>query len=895
MPSLSKRIHLLTFAAYLLLALGLTYPVITNPARLVPGSDTWAYDEYTFLWNIWWFKHSLLDLGSNPLYTGYTFYPLGAPLVLYTYNFFYCALGLPLYLVSNLPFASNLTLWLGLALSGYTAYFLARYLLIRRFSQPDGAGVQLAAFLTGLAYAFPASRFVYLALGHYMLAAVGMLPLFVLFLLRALDERRRWHLYAILAGLALTLSALAEMTFALFLGLLLLVFALAAWRRLSGLALLARLGVVIAVAALTYSPLLYYILREAILGGYALEGWGDSLRLSVDLVGLLAPTALHPLWGTDWAGHLREAASGIARFSDVHTFFLGYAVLTLAVGGLIVQGRRALPWAATAFLAVVLSLGPLLQINGRYLFDLDGLQTTFPLPFILLHYIPLANAGRTPNRFSVLAVLALAPLVGLGCYWLLGRLRRWYLAAAVATVLALALLWDGLSMPLPTTDASVPPFYAQLAEDKEDYAILSLPFGLRSSFGTRGAERTQLQYYQAVHGKRILGGNVSRAPAMLFQYYEQVAPLAHLLAVESYRQPADLDWEREHQEAAALAALLDIRYLVVHAPVPGRLPYADTYEEAISYAAQVFALTEVYRDPAGKLVAYRVQQAAIPSQLTIDLGSGSGNMYLGAGWSGEESIAGASARWIEGQRATLYLPVDEPGERVLTFNAIPFTFPGAADQVVSVLVNGRETARFQMAPSWQQYSLSIPANSLHHGANTVQLRLAYARRPADVSPESYAIGTTGQRAPTHLEVHSNKDIAYITVGTADGSRHADGLNVAVFDARKGALLASEVFSWQDADRLGRFLALSGQGQGIILASQGGVPGGLDPRLCAVLASVGASGCPPTGVAGYALIGFAGAAPGSALEASGEDAYLRLSPDRRALSAAVDWLRYERLP
>jgi hypothetical protein len=39
----------------------------------------------------------------------------------------------------------------------------------------------------------------------------------------------------------------------------------------------------------------------------------------------------------------------------------------------------------------------------------------------------------------------------------------------------------------------------------------------------------------------------------------------------------------------------------------------------------------------------------------------------------------------------------------------------------------------------------------------------------------------------------------------------------------------------------------------------------------------------------------GAAPGAALDSGGDDAYLRLAPDRRSLSAAVDWLRFERLP
>jgi len=893
MPTTGKRAHSLVFVVYLLLAIGLTFPIITAPGRLVPGSNTWAYDEYTFLWNAWWFKHSLLDLGANPLYSPYTFYPVGAPLVLYTYNFLYCSLGLPIYLASNLPLASNVTLWLGLAAGGYTAYLLARHIVTRRLHRRDGVAAQLAPFLAGLAYAFAASRFIYLALGHYMLLAVATLPLFALFLLRALCARR-WRRYAALAGLALALSAFAEMTFALFLGLLLLVFGVVARRRLGWRSLLARVVLLLGVALLAYAPLLFFVLREALTGGYALEGWGSALHLSADLLGLLSPTALHPAWGADWAGELRAVSAGSGHFGDVNTFFIGYATLALAVIGAVAYGRRARAWTVTAVAAIVLSLGPLLQIGGRYQFDLGGLQTTVPLPFIILHYIPLANAGRAPNRFSVLALLALAPLVGLGAYWLLSRLRYWYLASAVAAILAMAIIWDGLSVPLPTTDASIPSFYSRLAEEPGDFAIMTLPFGLRSSFGTLGAEQTQLQYYQTLHEKRLIGGNVSRAPSISFEYYQRIAPSANLLAIESYQQP-QIDLERERREAAELAALLDICYLVVHAPVPGRLPYSDTYDEALAYAASVFSLTEVYRDPNGRLVAYAVGQGPLPDSLEVDLGGGSDGMYLGEGWSSEETIAGASARWVDGRRAGLYLPVDRLNQRVLVFSAAPFVFPGAPPQSLTVLVNGREAASFQMAPAWQEYRVIIPAGDERHAPNEVQLRLGYARRPAEVQPQAYSIGSTGLIAPVHLEVHGRRDLAYITVGSADGSRHIAGLNVAVFDARKGTLLASEAFAWAESRRLASFIQGLPDGRGVLIAAEGGVPDALDPLICSALSSVGGAGCPPPGVGGYALIGAKGAATGAALEASGEDAYLRVSPDRRALSAAVDWLRFERLP
>jgi len=895
MPKPCQRAHLVVLLSYTFLALSLTYPLITAPSHIVPGSDTWAYDEYTFLWNMWWFKRATLDLGTNPMFTSHTFYPVGAPLVLYTYQFVNAATGLPLYLVSNLPLASNITLWLSMILGGYTTYLLTRYVLVRRLGRSDGTAVHLAAFLGGIAYSFAASRFVYLALGHYCIFTTQFLPLFALFLLRTLDDNVAWKRYALLSSIAFTLSALAEMTFALFLGILLLVFILGEVRNLGWRPLLARVALLSGAATALYSPVLFYVLRETFVGDYALVGWGNSLKLSADLIGLLTPTALHPLWGDDWPTHLREVATGTARFSDVHTVFLGYAALGLALIGLLIYRRRTWTWSLTLLLAVAFSLGPLLQINGQYRFDLDGLETTVPMPFILLHYIPLASAGRAPNRFSVLVLLTLAPLAGIGAHVLLRRIPRWWLSAIVATFVGIALIGESISIPVPTTDASVPSFYQTLAEDKEDYAILSLPFGLRSSFATRGAERTQLQYYQTVHNKRIIGGNISRAPQINFEYYERVAPLAHLMAIEAYQSPAHFDIDRDRHEAAALAALLDIRYLIVHSPVPGRLPYADTYDDALAYASRIFDLTEVHRDPQGSLVAYEIRQAPISESFTLDIGSGTGAMYLGEGWSTEEPIAGTSARWVNGTVAVLYLPTQQDASVALTLKAAPFVFPGSSQQSMAITVNEHPIASFAMAEGWHQYTVNVPAQTLHQGPNKVELSFTYARRPIDVFPETYSIGATGVRAPTYLELHSTTEIAYISVGTKDGSLHTEGLNLAVVDPQHGELLVRRSFNWNDATAMLRFVERVAPGQVVLVATKGGFLGTSNEDICRALRMIGSVGCPAPGSTAYAAIGARGAPPGTALETAGNDAYLRIAPDKRSLSAAVDWVKLQHLP
>jgi hypothetical protein len=427
-----NRIHGLVLVLYAVLAVVLTWPLLRHLSTHVPGSYTWAFDEYTFLWNTWWLRYSLFDLGQSPLQSSHIFYPVGISLVLYTYNLFNALLSLPFQSFLSLPTISNLTFLLATILSGYGTFLLVEYLLRNtQYAIRNTYSVlriaYFSAFLAGFIYAFGSYRMVYAAIGHYDMWSTEWIPFYALFLVKTIHEPRLRN--AVLAGLFLALALLCEMILGVFLVMLTLVllgFMLGkkAGERVAGgwPALLRRLAVLGLVAVVLYSPLLVPVLRE-MFGGYELTGWGDAEKLSVDLLGLVTPTALHPLGG-DWTATLRQVREGTSRFRDVNTVFLGWTGLALAAVGAVRYRRRVAAWITSAIVFAILSLGPLLQINGHSVFDLDGLAVNVPLPFILLHYIPVVKANRVPNRFSVVLMLALAVLAAFGAYWLLGQVAR---------------------------------------------------------------------------------------------------------------------------------------------------------------------------------------------------------------------------------------------------------------------------------------------------------------------------------------------------------------------------------------------------------------------------------------------------------------------------------------
>jgi hypothetical protein len=74
----------LAFAAavYAILAVIATWPLLLHFHDHVPGSELWRSrtihtESLLNLWNLWWFRHALVDLGQNPFDCRFLLYPYG--------------------------------------------------------------------------------------------------------------------------------------------------------------------------------------------------------------------------------------------------------------------------------------------------------------------------------------------------------------------------------------------------------------------------------------------------------------------------------------------------------------------------------------------------------------------------------------------------------------------------------------------------------------------------------------------------------------------------------------------------------------------------------------------------------------------------------------------------
>jgi hypothetical protein len=557
------RLHLALLCAYVLLSLGLSWPLPLHLSTHLTGDP--HGDTGVYVWNLWHFRHQLL-LGRDPFYTSLLFAPAGrANLSFHNYTVFTNLLSLPLQPTLGLIASFNV-LYLAMAvMNAYAMFLLARHL----------SGSAVAAALAGMLFAF--SPFLTArGTAHFSLVAAAPLPVFLLLLLKA-EERLRLR-YGIGLGLALAWALYCDPYYAVFCvliagaylgtasvratrdgrprahagilrvldGLAVLFVALVAWIGLTGGTTVSAFGARIGLHSVNTPVLLVVVILAARFG------LGRSLRLRLD--------ASVPFRAWAWIGAVGIVAAGLGlmvylqavatrvterdfasprilwrsspKGVDALAFFMpnpnhrlfggpshdwlqrdradGFeenaAALTLVAPLVIAAAfwpRRRLPrrWALLALFFALLALGPFVWVGG--------VNTRIPTPWALLRYVPVIGFVRSPARFAVVVMMLLSALFALAVAELLRRhSRRGLIAAGIGALL----LFELAPVPRRLYSAEIPRVFRRIASDPRDVRVLELPTGLRDGTWSVGNYSAAAQFHQTLHGKRLVGGYLSRVP-----------------------------------------------------------------------------------------------------------------------------------------------------------------------------------------------------------------------------------------------------------------------------------------------------------------------------------------------------------------------------------------------
>jgi hypothetical protein len=683
---LPAAIVVLTFA---LLTVAVTWPLVTQLDTSLAQNPRWSRDAYQQAYEMWWFKKALLELGKSPGHLGWIYFPDGAdyPLLL-TYFTTYAA-GVPFLLFLSPITTYNVVFLLTFFLSGLTAYALCAHLTQNRW----------AGLLSGIVYAFFPGRVAHALAGHLELIAIYLFPLYLLLLIKTVRKPR--PVIAALCGLTLGASLLVQPLFIPFL----LVPFTAIWllcevfllkrriERRTWLALVGALGLGVLIAA----PFFWPVLSQQTAGqGSYLEGIG-TVSFSADLLGIVAPSPVHPV--LDRLGivpsYVHRVAPDDWRIAELLTY-AGLAPLALGILAAATRRRQVAAWALVAVLAAVLSLGPVLKINGEVVsFAVDdvggGTEITVALPYALLANLPLLSLNRAPARINTTLMLALAVLSAYGLAWLTERVRGRCKAALAIALCAFTLVELSVIWPFPTMPVQTPAYLAEIAESDNEGAILNLPIAA-------GHVKQLSIFQQTVHQRPVFDSWFQRD----LPVFPNVADfLDGLLMPETQ---ADIVPRPRPGDRAAIARAEDVGHIFLHTPYVGD---AETKMQLLETEFGPPRSTEE------GIAIYEVLPRSTATSDLVYVVPNNDRRSPERGWHYAEEWGGQPARWMAGS-AELYIYSPDRREGALQFRALPF----AAPQRLQIEVN-QEPLPPLVIGDWITYT--APSVTLQPGLNQISL------------------------------------------------------------------------------------------------------------------------------------------------------------------------------
>lgn len=536
----TKLFVLLLFA---ILTVGMTYPLILNLRTAVPGPP---WDNFVWLYDLWWFRHSIVDLNEWPTINPTIFYPFGYDLRLSETTLATKLLAAPFLFWGDEILAYNAVLLLSFVLTAYATYLLISYLTDNGYAAIVGAAI----------FAFCPFRMHAMAAGWLPLMATQWIPLTFLYLERTLrDGKAR---YALAAGLFMALTVLSSWYYLYIVGPAVALYLLMRMGRLKGSIDRAQLTRNLMFAGFVILVMVLPVALPVVMQQSGAMGWSvaDVEKWAASADDFFIPNVYHPFWGEYFLSLRAEtlrypwyapgfvylgvvalllAAGALGRkrgASDITRPFVWLAVLFFLIGlGLVlhwgneVVAVRVPENVETWYVRIMSTLMSKLAWHKASLYDFAFEQGTvpIPLPALLVYlFVPLGNAMRTFYRFGVITIFAVSVLAGIGAAQILGgsrapdvgpkgkydmapppdakRKSRPSIATATAILLGLV-LFDFCSIPLPygMSDIKPQPLDRWLAAHPDDVVLMQFP--------TIRALSGDSLYRTKFHGKRVAYGH----------------------------------------------------------------------------------------------------------------------------------------------------------------------------------------------------------------------------------------------------------------------------------------------------------------------------------------------------------------------------------------------------
>ena len=121
----------------------------------------------------------------------------------------------------------------------------------------------------------------------------------------------------------------------------------------------------------------------------------EAVMGSADLLSFFLPSVLHPVFGNV----TQDIYNNFLGNTSENTTFIGYTVILLSIFATrrLKENKYVIFWSIAALLFSLISLGPLLHVNGNTTFTV--FNTTVPLPYLVLYYFIIKIINTIAGNF----------------------------------------------------------------------------------------------------------------------------------------------------------------------------------------------------------------------------------------------------------------------------------------------------------------------------------------------------------------------------------------------------------------------------------------------------------------------------------------------------------------
>ncbi len=461
-----------------------------------------------------------------------------------------------------------------------------------------------------------------------------------------------------------------------------------------------------------------------------------SVALSADVFSFILPSEFNPLY--------------LAFFSKLHmlngvfsktSYFFFYNWDRFAYPGIIILSSYVMYFLLrkninkkkltrihlflflTLFFGIV-TMGPFLKIFNRWFVVLDeSIPLYFPLPYLILTYIPFINVLTVPARFIAITGFFGSIFSSLLLEEIFIKTQKRYTRFIVFFLFSIFLLDQLYVAPYRKPQELPMKAYDIIASDHDSFSVMEIPFVVRDGLQYIGdVHATSIMAGGRMHGKPFIGGYFPRVDSSVFSYYKGLPFVGHVASIidkgnyhlykEEPRNPKITPFKGSISLMKDEVDFLDIKYII--------LDTQQSYTDSIQKTIQNIGYKEVMKQPGYALWKRNPEKKNFSK---VAFGKSEDFLYSGLHMGQRED----GFRWVSGKSSTVFLKTYDVSKQNLFFEMASFY----KSQSVSIYINDIYIDIVDIHTQRAQYKVPTKGK-LHKGINAVTFVFSFHAKPSDV-------------------------------------------------------------------------------------------------------------------------------------------------------------------